>query len=119
MDCTWRCNALSHRRFCRCTGPVGPPWFPVLSESKAPACESSQKRSQLAPKSAFGLADVRRAGTTADSEERLCVLSSCSRPLPADTKHTELTAVRERRKLSLELSLDFFSVQAQPLLCGW
>ena len=34
--------------------------------------------------------------------------------LPADTKHTELTAVRERRKLSLELSLDFFSVQAQP-----
>ena len=34
--------------------------------------------------------------------------------LAEDTRHTELIAVRERRKLSVERSLDFFSVQGQP-----
>ena len=39
-------------------------------------------------------ADARRAYTTADSEQRLCILSSCSRLLVAVIKNTDLTAVR-------------------------
>ena len=58
MECTWFWNTLSHRRSCRCTGPVGPPWFPVLPESKAPVFETPKKHSLLAPKSAFGLVPV-------------------------------------------------------------
>ena len=63
MDCTWCCQTLSHRPFCRCTAPAGPPWFPVLPESKAGVFESPQKRSQLAPQSAFGLVPVGETST--------------------------------------------------------
>ena len=68
MERIWCCNTLSHRRFCRCTGPVGPPWFPVFTESEATDFASPQKRSQLAPQSAFGLVPVGQNFTTQDNE---------------------------------------------------
>ena len=58
MERTWCCQTLSCRRFSRCTGPVGPPLFPVLPETKATDFASPQKRSQLAPQSAFVLVPV-------------------------------------------------------------
>ena len=64
MDRTWCCNTLSHGRFCRCTSVVPC----TSSESNAAVFASPQKRSQLAPQSAFGLVPVGQNFTTQGNE---------------------------------------------------
>ena len=90
MDRTWCCNTLKHRRFCRCTGPVGPPWFPVLPESKTPDFASPQKCTQLAPQSAIGLVPVGPTSTLQHSGH--CALHRVQKGAFSPLSHRALSA---------------------------
>ena len=76
MDRTWCCNTLKHRFVCRCTGPVGPPWYTVLPESKCTClCNSTETfttcRYQKLPRQ---LAETSGAATPGISFRPLCAV---------------------------------------------